>query len=84
MKRGGGGGGGGRLPVLIIDKKNDNEKIEETSKEKHSPTRKLKLVGYRNWRQRWFKTEGNKVFEKRVNETNILYLARVNVTEKKC
>ena len=30
-------------------------KIEETSKEKHSLTRKL--VGYRNWRQRWCKKE---------------------------
>ena len=43
-------GVGGHLPVLIIDK-NDNLKIEETSKEKHSLTRKL--VGYRNWRQWW-------------------------------
>ena len=48
--------------VLIIDKKNDNKKIEETSKEKHSLTRKL--VGYRNWRQRWCKKEGNKVLRK--------------------
>ena len=55
---GGGGGGGGALAVL----KNDNEKIEETSKEKHSLTRKL--VGYRNWRQRWRKKEGNKVLRK--------------------
>ena len=54
MKRGGGGGGGGgHLPVLIIDLKNDNKKIEETSKEKHSLMRKL--VGYRNWRQWWCK-----------------------------
>ena len=44
---GGGGGGGG---------------IEETSKEKHSLTRKL--VGYRNWRQRWCKKEENKVLRK--------------------
>ena len=29
-----------------------------TNKEKHSLTRKL--VGYRNWRQRWCKTEGKK------------------------
>ena len=36
-------------------------KIEKTSKEKHL-TRKL--VGYRNWRQRWCKKEGNKVFGK--------------------
>ena len=33
-----------------------------TSKEKHSLTRKL--VGYRNWRQRWCKKEGNKVLGK--------------------
>ena len=33
-----------------------------TSKEKHSLTRKL--VGYRNWRQRWCKKEGNKVLRK--------------------
>ena len=33
-----------------------------TSKEKLSLTRKL--VGYRNWRQRWCKKEGNKVFGK--------------------
>ena len=46
-----------------------------TSKEKHSLTRKL--VGYRNWRQRWCKKEGNKVLGK------ILYFARVNVTEPK-
>ena len=39
-----------------------NKKIEETSKEKHSLTRKL--VGYRNCRQRWCKKEGNKVFGK--------------------
>ena len=53
----GGGGGGGALAILIIDKK-----IEETSKEKHSLTRKL--VGYRNWRQWWCKKEGNKVLRK--------------------
>ena len=40
------GGGGG--PLASINK-NDNKKIEEISKEKHSLTRKL--VGYRNWRQ---------------------------------
>ena len=34
----------------------------DTSKEKHSLTRKL--VGYRNWRQRWCKKEGNKVLGK--------------------
>ena len=33
-----------------------------TSKGKHSLTRKL--VGYRNWRQRWCKKEGNKVLRK--------------------
>ena len=33
-----------------------------TSKEKHSLMRKL--VGYRNWRQRWCKKEGNKVLIK--------------------
>ena len=33
-----------------------------TCKEKHSLTRKL--VGYRNWRQRWCKKEGNKVLGK--------------------
>ena len=32
------------------------------SKEKHSLTRKL--VGYRNWRQRWRKKEGNNVLGK--------------------
>ena len=37
-------------------------RYEHTSKEKHSLTRKL--VGYRNWRQRWCKKEGNKVFGK--------------------
>ena len=37
-------------------------KIEETSKEKHSLTRKL--VGYRKWRQRWCKKEGNEVLGK--------------------
>ena len=49
-------------------------------KEKHSLTRKL--VGYRNWRQRWCKKERNKVLGKQ-NETRILYLAHVNVTEPK-
>ena len=38
------------------------KKTEETSKEKHSLTRKL--VGYRNWRQRWCKKEGNKILGK--------------------
>ena len=52
------GGGGGALASI----NNHNEKIEETSKEKHSLTRKL--VGYRNWRQRWCKKEGNKVLRK--------------------
>ena len=33
-----------------------------SSKEKHSLTRKL--VGYRNWRQKWCKMEGNKVLRK--------------------
>ena len=42
-----------------------------TSTEKHSLTRKL--VGYWNWRQRWCKKEGNKVWEKK-NEKKILYL----------
>ena len=37
-------------------------------------------MGYRNWRQRWCKKEGNKVLEKK-NETKILYLAHVNVKE---
>ena len=46
---GGGGGGGGQL-ASIIDKKMIL-KNRETSKEKHSLTRKL--VGYRNWRQWW-------------------------------
>jgi hypothetical protein len=50
--------GGGALACI----KNDNKKIEETSKEKHSLTRKL--VGYRNWRQWWCKKEGNKVLRK--------------------
>ena len=58
-----------RTYVIII--KNDNEKIEEISKEKHSLSRKL--VGYRHWRQRWCKKEGNKVLGKE-NETKILYL----------
>ena len=49
---GGGGGGGGTCHI----------KIEETSKEKHSLSRKL--VGYRNWRQWWCKKEGNKVLRK--------------------
>ena len=34
----------------------------ETSKEKHALTRKV--VGYKNWRQRWCKKEGNKVLGK--------------------
>ena len=59
----GGGGAGQHLPVLIIDKKYDNKKIDETSKEKHSLTRKL--VGCRNWRQWWCKKEGNKVLRNR-------------------
>ena len=62
--RGGGGGGGGGTCQYII------KKIEETSKEKHSLTRKL--VEYRNWRQRWCKEEENEVLR---NETKILYLA---------
>ena len=37
-------------------------KIEETSKEKHSLTRKV--VRYRNWRQWWCKKDGNKVLGK--------------------
>ena len=36
--------------------------IEKISKEKHSLTRKL--VGYRNWRQRWCKKERNKILGK--------------------
>ena len=36
-------------------------------------------MGYRNWRQRWCKKEGNKVLGKK----KILYLADVNVTEPK-
>ena len=47
-----------------------------TSKEKLSLTRKL--VGYRDWRQRWCKKEGNKVLGGK-----ILYLAHVNLTEPK-
>ena len=35
---------------------------DDTSKEKHSLTRKM--VGYRNWRQRWCKKEGNEVLGK--------------------
>ena len=46
--------------------RNGNERTQGfkvfTSKEKHSLTRKL--VGYRNWRQRWCKKEGNKVLRK--------------------
>ena len=37
-------------------------KIEETSEEKHSLTRKL--VGYKNWRQRWCKKRRVKSFGK--------------------
>ena len=33
-----------------------------TSKEKHSLTRKL--MGYKNWRQRWCQKDGNKVLRK--------------------
>ena len=58
MVGGGWWGGGGALASL----KNDNKKIEETSKEKHSLTRKL--VEYRNWRQWWCKKEGNKILRK--------------------
>ena len=58
IEGGGGGGGGGALANI----NNDNKKIEKTSKEKHSLTRKL--VGYRNWRQRWCKKKGNKVLRK--------------------
>ena len=54
IEAGEGGGGGGALASV----NNDNEYIEETSKEIHSLTRKL--VGYRNMRQRWCKKEGNK------------------------
>ena len=36
-------------------------------------------MGYRNWRQRWCKKEGNKVLRK----GKILHLAHVNVTEPK-
>ena len=57
-----GGGGGGALASINNRLKNDNEKIEETSKEKYSLTKKL--VGYRNWRQRWCKKEENKVLRK--------------------
>ena len=49
-----------------------------TSKEKHSLTRKL--VGYRNWRQRWCKKKGNNVLH---GKRKILYLAHVNITEPK-
>ena len=54
--------------------------MEETSKEKHSLTRKL--VGYRNWRKSGVKRKGTRFWEKE-NETKFLYLARVNVTEPK-
>ena len=54
--------------------------IEETSKEKHSLTRKL--VGYKNWGNGRVKRKGTRFGEKG-NETKILYLARVNVTEAK-
>ena len=46
---------------FLIEKEKGNRPIL-TSKEKHSLTRKL--VGYRNWRQRWCKKEGNKVLRK--------------------
>ena len=36
--------------------------VDRTSTEKHSLMRKL--VGYRNWRQKWCKKEGNKVLRK--------------------
>ena len=45
--------------------------IYYTSKEKHSLTRKM--VGYRNWRQRWCKKEGNKVLGKGIYETKTLF-----------
>ena len=61
----GGGGGGGTCQY----------KIKETSKEKHSLTRKL--VGYKNWRQRWCKKEGRRFLEKK-NETKILYSCTCN------
>ena len=40
----------------------DDITLNNASKEKHSLTRKL--VGCRNWRQRWCKKEGNKVMGK--------------------
>ena len=40
----------------------DNKIKNKNSKDKHSLTRKL--VGYRNWRQRWCKKEGDKVLGK--------------------
>ena len=46
-------------------------KIEETSKEKHSLMRKL--VGYRNWRQRWCKKDGNKVVGKEKCDKNPIF-----------
>ena len=39
-------------------------------------------MGYRNWMQRWCKKEENKGLGKE-NETKILCLAHVNVTEPK-
>ena len=47
--------------------------IVETSKEKHSLTRKL--VGYRKWTQRWCKKRKGTRFLEKKNETKILYLA---------
>ena len=95
MRGGGGGGGGGggeehvsahlqlkrlRHSYNLSALAGNKLRIEETSKEKHSLTRKL--VGYRNRRQTWCKKEGNKVLGK-TNQTKILYLAYVNVTEPK-
>ena len=50
---------GGKRPDLWNREHGSNDL---TSKEKHSLTRKL--VGYRNWWQRWCKKEGNKVLGK--------------------
>ena len=51
------------LHFIIYERLSENTALyKDASKEKHSLTRKL--VGYRNWRQKWCKKEGNKVLGK--------------------
>ena len=58
------------------------ESLSVTSKQKHSLTRKL--VGYRNWRQRWCKKEGNKGFWKRKMRQNPIFSTCTCNNQKKC